>query len=256
MCRDQAPPSFPAAGKSVHAPVARDGRAVLVPFQAVGLFCNLDEPALFEAPDSMGLASGNTWEEAKEAALTEILERDAEAATPYRRTQCFELRTELQPLAGLLEDYAARGIQVGFQALTSEFGMPCFSCFVVGRKGEVARACGAGLDGRRALLSALTETPYPYPGGPPSGPGLRGLPQRMLEKLPGYDLGSAAANSALLEQLLLANGYEPLYVDLTRTDLRFPVLRAIVPGLAAPASGGFGRVNRRLFANYLKPYAA
>ncbi|MDR0239059.1 MAG: YcaO-like family protein, partial [Deltaproteobacteria bacterium] len=98
------------------------------------------------------------------------------------------------------------------------------------------------------------ETPYPYPGGPPSGPGLRGLPQRLLEKLPSYDQGSAVANCALLEHVLLANGYEPLYVDLTRADLQFPVLRALVPGLAATAPGAYGRVNRRLFANYLKLY--
>ena len=251
-------PDVPYRDEKLHwipATAARDGRAVLVPLQAVGLFCNLDEPALFEAPSSTGLASGTTWEEAKESALTEILERDADATTPYQRALCFELRTEQQNLAALLEDYAARGIQLRFQTLTSDFGIPCFACFVVSRKGEAARACAAGLDGRRALLAALTETPYPYPGGPPSGPGLRGLPQRLLEKLPGYDLGSAAANSALLEHVLLENGYEPLYVELTRADLRFPVLRALVPGLASAAAGNFGRVHRRLFATYLKLYA-
>jgi ribosomal protein S12 methylthiotransferase accessory factor YcaO len=250
-------PDVPYRDEKLHwipATAARDGRTVLVPFQAVGLFCNLDEPALFEAPGSTGLASGNTREEAKESALTEILERDADATTPYQRALCFELRAQRQDVAALLEDYAARGIQLRFQVLPSEFGMPCFACFVVGRRGEPARACGAGLDGRRAVLSALTETPYPYPGGPPSGPGPRGLPQRLLEKLPDYDQGSAAANSALLEQVLLANGREPLYVDLTRADLQFPVLRALVPGLAASVAGDFGRVNRRLFANYLKLY--
>ncbi|MCL2122767.1 MAG: YcaO-like family protein [Desulfovibrionaceae bacterium] len=248
-------PDVPYRDEKLHwipATAARDGRAVLVPFQAVGLFCNLDEPALFEAPGSTGLASGNTWEEAKESALTEILERDAEVTTPYQRALCFELRAEQPALAGLLDDYAARGIHIRFQVLASEFGMPCFMCFVVGHKGETARACGAGLDGRRALLAALTETPYPYPGGPPSGPGLRGLPQRLLESLPSYDQGSAAANCVLLEHVLLANGYEPLYVELTRADLQFPVLRALVPGLAAAAPGDYGRVNRRLFANYLK----
>jgi ribosomal protein S12 methylthiotransferase accessory factor YcaO len=248
-------PDVPYRDEKLHwisATAARDGRAVLVPFQVVGLFCNLDEPSLFEAPGSTGLAAGTVWEEAKESALTEILERDAEATTPYQRSLCFELRAEEQRLAALLEDYAARGIHIRFQALLSEFGVPCFACFVTGRDGETVRAGGAGLDGRRAVLSALTETPYPYPGGPPSGPGLRGLPKRLLEKLPGYDQGSAAANSALLEHVLLANGYEPLYVDLTRADLRFPVLRALVPGLAPGAGGDYGRVNRRLFANYLK----
>jgi ribosomal protein S12 methylthiotransferase accessory factor YcaO len=248
-------PDVPYRDERLHwmpATAARDGRTVLVPFQAVGLFCNLNEPALFEAPGSTGLASGNTLEEAKESALTEILERYAEAATPYQRALCFELRTEQQTLAALLEDYAARGIQLRFQTLMNEFGMPCFSCFVVGSKAEVSRACGAGLDGKRALVSALTETPYPYPNGPPSGPGLRGLPMRLLEKMPDYDQGNAAANCALLERVLLANGYEPLYVELTHRHLRFPVLRALVPGLGVATASDYARVNRMLFANYLK----
>ncbi|MDR0467042.1 MAG: YcaO-like family protein, partial [Deltaproteobacteria bacterium] len=95
-------PDVPYRDEKLHwiaAEAARDGRAVLVPLQAVGLFCNLDEPALFEAPSSTGLAAGTTWEEAKEAALTEVLERDAEAATPYQRSLCFELRTQEQSLA-------------------------------------------------------------------------------------------------------------------------------------------------------------
>ena len=138
------------------------GATVLVPAQAVFLFCNLDEQALFIAGGSTGLASGNIMDEAVVAALTEIAERDAEATTPYSRTRCFMLRSRDQLIQPLLDDYAACGIRVQFQDLTTELGLPVYQCFVTGRDGTVARATGANLCGARAALAALTETPWPY----------------------------------------------------------------------------------------------
>ena len=107
---------------------AVDGAEVLVPAQAVFLFCNLDEPGLFLAGGSTGLASGNSLDEAKVAAITEILERDAEATTPFSRARCFTLRSRDQRIQSLLEDYAARGIRVQFQDLTTELGPAWRAC--------------------------------------------------------------------------------------------------------------------------------
>lgn len=226
---------------------------VLVPVQMVYLFCNLDEVALFTSSSSTGLASGNTLTEAKVAALTEILERDAEATTPYDRTRCFRPVTD-DPLVGsLLQDYAARGINLQIQDMTTEWGVPCYTCFVIGPRGTVARGTGAGLDGRRALISALTETPYPYPGGAPSGPGLRALPERRLEDLPNFALESPERNLALLEETLAATGRHPVYVELTREDLGLPVVKAIIPGLELTADfDDYTRISRRLYRNYLR----
>ncbi len=232
------------------------GATVLVPAQAVFLFCNLDEQALFLAGGSTGLASGNIMDEAVVAALTEIAERDAEATTPYSRTRCFTLRSRDQLIQSLLDDYAACGIRVQFQDLTTELGLPVYQCFVTGRDGSVARATGANLCGARAALAALTETPWPYSTSqknPPfsSGVGLAGLPLRVLEDLPNYSLPSPRANRRLLESVLLAHGRSPLYVDLTRNDFDIPVVRAIVPGLALTAEWDrFSRPDARLFARY------
>lgn len=253
---DDLPLEAPYADQPLHwleARAAGSGEGVLVPAQAVYLFCNLDEPSLQSAAGSTGLASGNTQAEARVAALTEILERDAEATMPYHRSRCFTLRSRDARLQSLLDDYAARGIHPQFQDLTAEFGVPCYQCFVIGPRGQVARGTGAGLSGPRAAVSALTETPYPYPGGGPSGPGLRGLPERILEDLPDYGLESPARNLELLETLLIAHGRRPLYVELTREDLEFPVVRAIVPGLELTAElDGFSRIRPRLFRNYLR----
>ena len=230
------------------------GETILVPVQAVGLFCNLDEPALFLSPGSTGLASGNTLEEAKVAALTEVLERDAEATIPWRREQCFELEAGDggHPLAVLLADYARRGIHVWFRDMTTEFGVPCYQSFVTQADGSLARGAGAGLSGAGALLSALTETPYPYPHGPASAPAPAGLSRRTLEDLPDYRLDSPERNLMLLETVLTSHGHAPVYVTLTREDLEVPVVRALVPGLETTVDfDAFSRPAVRLFKNYL-----
>lgn len=236
-----------------HTPDGTGGmRPVLAPAQLAYLFCNLDEMALFSASGSTGLATGNIMDEAKVAALTETLERDAEATMPYDRSQCFRLATDDARLQALLDDYEARGIHVQFQDLTTEFGVPCYKCFVVGPRGQVARGTGAGLSGRRAVLSAMTETPFPYPNGGPSGPGVRGLPLRKLEDLPDFSLESPRRNLMLLEALFAANHMSPVYVELTRADLEFPVVKALAPGLEPTADfDTWSRMSRRLFRNYL-----
>lgn len=224
---------------------------VLVPAQIVYLFCNLDEAALMQSAGSTGLASGNSLAEAKVAALTEILERDAESISPFNRQRCFRLRSTDARLQSLLDDYAARGIQIQFQDITTEFGLPCYKCFVRGAKGALARATGAGLNGARAAMAALTEVPYPYPAGPRSGPALPHLPERILEELPDFSLESPTRNVTLLENLLHSHGLQVLYVEMTREDLEFPVVRALVPGLELGAEFDlYTRIRPRLFRNY------
>lgn len=236
---------------------ARDARGaeVLVPAQSVLLFCNLDEARLARDPGSTGLASGNTPEEARLAALMEVIERDADATTPFCRHTCFTLRSRDPRIQGLLDDYAARGIRVQFQDITSEFGVPVYRCFVTARDGSVATATGAGLRGADAALSALTETPWPYswatpaPHGVASGPGLAGLAPRALEDLPDWSLPTAEASLRLLERVLAAHGREIFHVELTRRDLGIPVARVLVPGLEPHADfDALTRPAPRLFA--------
>lgn len=225
---------------------------VLVPAQCVFLFSNLDEADLFEGLGSTGLAAGNTMEEAKVSAILEAVERHCAATTPFTTDAVFHLVARESQLYRLLAGYRQAEIRVQFQDLTPRLGIPCCKCFVTTGVGDVVSATGANLDAKRALLSALTEVPYPFPNGGPSGPGtVRGVIVRF-EDLPDYGTGSAAGDLHLLETLLQRNGISPIYVDLTREDLEIPVVRAILPGLEV--TGDFGplsRVHPRLFAKYL-----
>ena len=226
---------------------------ILVPVQCVFLFCNLDEPKLFSGMGSNGLGAGADIAQAKCKALLEVIERDCAATIPYAPELCFDIETNDNCIAQLLQSYAQLGIQVGFLDITGPLGVPCCKGFVKSPDGQIATGTSAHLNARSALLSALTEIPYPFPGGPPSQP----IPQAgirvPLEALPNYNCGNYTENLSLLEHLLLSNGVEPIYIDLTRTDLNLPVIRAIVPGMDLLGDfDRFSRVHPRLFGNLLK----
>ena len=228
-------------------------RSIWVPAQAVFLFCNLDERALFSGLGSTGLASGNTMAEARLSALYELLERDSEAVNPFHPSRCFRIWAEDEKINALLSDYRVRGIHLQFQDISPAFGIPCCSCFVTRPDGTVARGGGANLDGRRAVLSALTETPYPYPEGPLSAPGLPDLPWLQFENLPDFSTGCPDLDLMRVEKTLMANGYAPVYIDITRKDLDIPVVKALLPGLEMMADfDHYCRISSRLFNNYLK----
>jgi ribosomal protein S12 methylthiotransferase accessory factor len=236
-------------------PDGNRSRSVFIPVQCVFLFCNLDENKLFSALGSTGLAAGSTMEAAKVSALLEVIERDSESVMPFSPERCFEIETEDPSLATLLNSYSRLGIQIQFQDITTPLGVPCCKCFVVSGEGRVVKGTGAHLNARRAMLAAMTETPYPYPGGPPSQPAMKGLLRVPFEKLPDYSSGNDVKDLKLIETLLESNGFRPIYVDLTRKDLGIPVVRAIVPGMELLGDfDHFSRVNPRLYANYISMF--
>lgn len=228
-------------------------RPIFIPAQCVFLFCNLDEIKLFSALGSTGLGSGVSAAGARLSALSEVIERDSVGTMPFAPGLCFEIESEEPRLAGLLESYRQNGIHVQFQDITPPMGLPCCKCFVASADGKIAKGTGAHLDARRALLSALTETPFPYPGGGPSRPAMEGLMRVPVEALPNYSTGIEEQDLRMLETLLLSNGFRVIYADLTRADVGLPVVRAIVPSMEILADfDRFSRVHPRLYANYLK----
>ena len=57
----------------------------------------------------------------------------------------------------------------------------------------------------------------------------------------------------LVEETLIANGFSPVYVDISRKDLDIPVVKALIPGFEMMADfDKYCRISHRLFNNYLK----
>ncbi len=233
--------------------VQPDGSKILVPAQFTFLLSNLDEPALASGLGSTGLGAGLDMNRARVAALLEIIERDAESVSPHRVENCFRIESENKELNELLGKYRKKGIEIYFEDITPELGVPCYRAFAIGPEGQVTKGASAGLNGAEACVSAMLEIPYPYPWGPPTRPAPEGLPIRVIEDLPNYSTGGFAGDLALLESALTASNLTPVYVDLTREDMNIPVCRAIIPGLELMADfDRNSRLSPRLFANLLK----
>lgn len=222
-----------------------------IPVQHVFLFCNLDEQNLFSGLSSTGLASGNTMAEARLSGLLEVLERDSDSTVLFDKKKCFTIETDDAEIQKHLNALKQSDIKIWFQDMTSELGIPCYNAFAVGKHGDINKGGGCSLSGKRALLSALTEIPYPFPG-PPTQEVPEDLPVRKLEDLPDLTTGSAEGDVMVIENTLAANGFAPYYVDLTRKDLKIPVTRAIIPGLEIISDlDKFSRISKRLYRNYL-----
>jgi ribosomal protein S12 methylthiotransferase accessory factor len=192
-------------------------------------------------------------EEAKVSALSEVFERDSESMGFYDPSRCFRLEGGFARLSALLGSYWEKGVDVIFQDITSAMGIPAYKCFVIAPDGEIVKGCGAHLDGKRAIISALTETPWPYPYSPLSAKGPEKLPVIRFEDLPDYATGNPSTDLQMLEKLLTANNHPPVYADLRRKDLEIPVVRAIVPGMETSSERDrHSRVSLRQFAAYLR----
>ena len=234
-------------------PGENDLENAMVPVQSVFLFCNPDEPDLFSGLGSTGIASGNTMEQAKIAALLEIFERHQEATVPFKEKDCFKLVTGNENIGDLLRAYKSYGIDLVFQDLTPKTGIPCCKCFVTDQEGHIRKGTAAALNARKAILSAIMETPHPFPEGERT---LQDTADRIMvdfDHLPNYSTGNFARDLEMLETLLLSNGLRPYYVDLTRDDIGMPVVKAVIEGMEILGDfDEFSRVHPELFFNYLE----
>jgi YcaO-like protein with predicted kinase domain len=238
-----------------------------VPAEIVHTDYTLEQPDGFFLCGSNGLASGNHLVEAINAALYELVERDAVAlwiARPIQmRARCIlDLASVDDPdCRVLLAKYDAAGIAVRVWNVTTDIGIAAFLCEIrdmsPGDPQQPRRHHGSGCHADRsvALSRALTEaaqTRLTYIAG------LRDdLSPSEYEEAPGLEIGDAlldalAAASApisfndvpnfaaddLAEDLrwgldrLRAGGMiRAIAVDLSRPEFDIPVVRLVVPGL-------------------------
>ena len=240
------------------------GATLLVPSACIFLGFR-GEGRRFCKGDSNGLASGNCLEEAVLQGFLELVERDAVAIWWYNRIRrpAIDPRSFEHPWIDRLIGYYAR-IQrkLWILDLTTDLAIPCFaavSALEGGAREDIIFGFGAHLDARTALIRALTELNQMLPTVQ------RTMDERRRQLLPDFieaiDWWETARladhpylspsahrplacddfarpvitdlRDAILDCTARANaaGSDVLVHDLTRPDVRFPVVRVIAPGL-------------------------
>lgn len=225
------------------------------------------QPDGFFLAGTNGLASGNHSVEAINAALYELVERDALAlwmALPLQQRAGHGL--DLASIndadcRALLDRYAAARIAVRVWDITSDIGMAAFLCEIrdasAGDPQMLRRFHGSGCHADRgvALVRALTEAaqtrltyiagirddlaPEEYRAAP--GDELRDALLDALARAIEPRVFAAAPNGATddlvgdlrwaLDRLTAAGIERVVAVDLTRPEFDIPVVRLVIPGL-------------------------
>jgi YcaO-like protein with predicted kinase domain len=243
--------------------------AIWLPYETVHSDCTLPQPTgsgCFLAGTN-GLASGNHLLEAINHAICEVVERDATSLWNHLQDAGrHALRLDLDTVDDddcryVLERLEQCGFEVAAWDITSDIGIPTFTCLIVDRRHERAHpGAGAGAHNARgvALLRALTEavqvrttyiagsrddlhpsafTPAAIEQKLQDARSLMGAPGpgRDFRNVPSHDGESFEDDLAWLLAQFGAAGLGPVVaVDLTRPDLAIPVVRVVIPGLEGP----------------------
>ena len=238
-----------------------------VPAEIVHTDYTLPHPDGYFLAGSNGLASGNHSVEAVNAALYELVERDAVAlwvAQPIRRrSRCvLDLASVDDPdCRTLLAKYESARIAVRVWNVTTDIGIAAFICEIrdptAGDPNRLRRFHGSGCHADRgiALARALTEaaqtrltyiagvrddlSPAEYREAPGSEIGDALIAALARENEPGrFSAVPSFASDDLSEDLrwaldrLSAIGIgRVIAIDLTRPDFAIPVVRLVIPGL-------------------------
>jgi ribosomal protein S12 methylthiotransferase accessory factor len=223
---------------------------------------------------SNGLASGNHLLEAISHAICEAVERDATALwyladENTRAATRVDLATVRDPArSAVLEQFERAGVGVGVWEITSDIGIPAFLCRAVDAADHALRrrcfneAMGCHPSRSIGLLRALVEAAQSrltWIAGarddcyPEHYVAMRDadLNERQRDALAapgprrpfaGPDWQTDTFDADLiweLERLRDAGIERVVVVDLTRPELRIPVVRVVIPGLEGLIAGGY-----------------
>jgi ribosomal protein S12 methylthiotransferase accessory factor len=238
-----------------------------VPAEIVHTDYTLPQPDSYFLAGSNGLASGNHLIEAINAALYELVERDAVAlwiAQPLRRraSRALDLSSIDDPdCRALLSRYEAAGVAVRVWNVTTDIGIAAFLCEIrdlsAGDPQRQSRFHGSGCHADRsiALTRALTEaaqTQLTYIAGIrddlsaaeyTAAPGdeirdalLDALAREIVPvafaAVPSFTTDDLAEDLRWALGRLSAIGIDRVIaVDLTRPDFMIPVVRLVILGL-------------------------
>jgi oxazoline/thiazoline synthase len=205
----------------------------------------LNEREGFGIANTNGVAAGMTREEAIVGALLELIERDAVAIWWYNRLR----RPAIPPasfgsgdFSSLCDALAGEGIDVSLLDITTDLRIPTYVAVGFDQSDASlhigsAAAFHAAVAAERAV-SEMSQMWF-WSRQTPEGDGVRNLLQGMTPVTDHFLAPYGTIDpepphidslSGCLEHLVVA-GLNPLVVDLTRPEIRVPVVRVVVPEL-------------------------
>jgi len=249
------------------------GDPVWLPYEAVHTDFTLPRQTgsgYFPA-NTNGLASGNCHAEAIAHALYEVIERDAITLWHLRKAYSDNV-VNLNAIADgdcahVLATLNKANMNVRVWDVTSDVGIPCFHCLIVGNDDQYADpefGSGCHPDSAVALLRALTEavqarttfiagsrddfgfTPYSSEARRDRLKACRNL---MTEEIQHIDFQPASGENFetvtddlqwALQRLVQVGIEEVIWVDLSMSEFNIPVARIAVPGLEGAFDGTSG----------------
>jgi YcaO-like protein with predicted kinase domain len=247
------------------------GTGMWVPYEIVHAAYTLPVPTgtgCFIAT-SNGLASGNHLLEAICHGICETVERDAAALHSLRTPEETALRrigrgtVDDADCGEILDRFDRAGLAAGIWDMTTDIGIPAFSC-VIAERGQhprlkhgsegmgchpdrgiaLLRALTEAAQGRLATISGVRDEPTLLGRSPAAEPGEPGVDEASLAgeatgdftAVPVFRGGSFDEDVAWeLTALRSAGISQVVAVDLTREEFGIPVVRVVVPGLEGPA---------------------
>lgn len=139
-------------------------KTVYIPANAIYYPYNAEGEIPLLKPNTNGLASGNTYEEAIFHGLMEVVERDAWSLVEYRKEVKPDIDLESlsgEPISILLKAYAAAGIELVLKDITSDIGIPSVAAVSEDaiRKDPASMTIGFGshLNPEIAIIRAVLE---------------------------------------------------------------------------------------------------
>ncbi len=209
--------------------------------------------------DSNGLAAGNTLEEAVLHGLLEVIERDAVMITEYNRLPMPDLVAEspTPSVRRLIDSLEARDIRCSFKAAMTDLPFPVIAAFLRHARdpANCSLAFGCHLDPRIALARALTEAVQLLPpsinqeewfrSGSAERYETPGTHALLLRELPDLSSADLKENIGTCLDILAKAGSEVIAVDLSLTDVPFPVVRIVATQLQPLIHPGDLRLSPR-----------
>ncbi len=222
--------------------VGLQGQPIWLPADSV--FINDESTQVFSRTDTNGCAAGQTDDQARSAALFELIERDATGRWWYgcRSRPTIEARLLGSEVEAFIERCKSHDMVPTLVNITTDLEVPSVAATGVSARGHIAFGFASAPTYRHAALSALCEMAQMFlviKNGAQEAhrrPGLARWLSEVSIDTPPISSASPAPSPLPNEPRSIGNrlsaaGIRVAFVDLTRPEFNLPVWRAISPDL-------------------------